>query len=194
MLNSRNKRLYLCLLQRISYLAFEALESVPQNPNIFTDDDFAPFAITDQPPLTSTTDLNSSCVELEEELLLKKGLDDLNNACENLAADYCPKSDSRKVLATPCPANKNVGDFNSFATAPICKEVETPKLRVSNMAYKSFGDILPLPKALERREMRKIRKGRSLILTDTPEKKIEREAKEKESKNQKKRKVFGKKY
>ena len=122
-------------------------------------------------------------------------MDDLNNACENIASEYCPKTDSKKMLATPCPENKNVGDFNSFATAPICKEVETPKLRVYNMAYKSPGDILPLPKALERRQTRKIRKGRSIILTDTPEKKrLERETKEKENENQKKQKVSGKKY
>ena len=99
------------------------------------------------------------------------------------------------MLATPYPANKNVGDLNFFDRAPIRKEVETTKLRVCNMAYKSPGDILPLPKALERRQTGKIRKGRSLILTDTLEKKrLEREAKEKESKNQKKQKVSGKKY
>ena len=103
--------------------------------NLDIDNDFAPFAITDQPPLASTTDFNLSRVELEKESLLKKGLDDLNNVCENITLDYCFKSDPRKVLATPCAANKNVGDFNSFVAAPICKEVETPKLRVCNMAY-----------------------------------------------------------
>ena len=124
---------------------FQSTGICPLNPDIFTDDDFALSAFTDRPPLASTADLNSSRVELEEGSLLKKGLDNLNNACENIASDYCPKTDSRKLLAIPCPENKNVGDFNSFATAPICKEVETPKLRVRNMAYKSCSDILLLP-------------------------------------------------
>ena len=110
---------------------------MPPKPRYFFDDDFAPSATTDRPPLASTTNLNSSRVELEERSLLKKGLDDSNNACENITSDYCPKTDSRKISATPCPANKNVGDFNSFATVPICKEVETPKLRVRNMTYRS---------------------------------------------------------
>ena len=172
---------------------FRSTGIYPLNSDIFTDDDFSPSAITDRPPLASTTDLNSSRVELEERSLLKKGLDDINNACENIASDYCPKTDPRKILATSCPENKNVGDFNSFATAPVFKEVETPKLRVRNMAYKSPGDFLPLPKALEKGQTRKIRKSRSLILKDTSEKKrLERKAKEKESKNQKKQKVSGK--
>ena len=65
-------------------------------------------------------------MELEEESLSGKDLNDVNDACENVASDYCSKTDPREVLATPCPANKDVGNCNSFATAPICKEVETP--------------------------------------------------------------------
>ena len=154
---------------------FRSTGIYPLNSDIFTDDDFSPSAITDRPPLASTTYLNSSRVDLEERSLLKKGLDDINNACENIASDYYPKTDPRKILATPCPENKNVGDFNSFATVPVFKEVETPKLRVRNMPYKSPGDFLPLPKALEKRQTRKIRKSRLLILKDTPEKKDLRE-------------------
>ena len=107
------------------------------------------------PPLASTANLNSSRVELAEVSLPEKGLDHLNNACENVASDYCPKTDPREVLATPCPANKDIGNCNSFTTAPICKKVETPKLRVCNTAYKPPGDILPLPKAPEKRQTRK---------------------------------------
>ena len=100
---------------------------------------------------------------------------DLNDACENVASDYCPQTDSREVLATPCPKNKEIDNCNSFATAPIRKEAEIPKLRVHNMAYKSPGNILPLPKVPERRQIKKISKGRLPILTDTPEKKELRE-------------------
>ena len=117
--------------------AFRSTRICPLNSDIFTDDDFAPSAIIDHEPLASTTDLNSSRVELEEESLSRKDLDDLNDECENVASDYCPKTDFREVLATACPANKDVGSCNSFAAAPICKEVETPKLRFCNMADKS---------------------------------------------------------
>ena len=83
------------------------------------------------------------------------------------------------MLATPCPANKNVGNCNSFAKA-LCKEIETPKLPVHDVVYKSPCKFFPLLKAPERKKTRKIRKGRSLILTDTPEeKRLEKEAKEK---------------
>ena len=102
--------------------------------------------------------------------------------------------DPRKVLATPCRANKNVGDFNSFATAPVCKEVETPKLCVRNMAYKFPSDILPVPRSLERRQTRKIRKGRSLILTDTSKKKDLREKQKKKKVKSEKAEGFRKKY
>ena len=61
------------------------------NPNTFTDNDFTPSAIIDRPPLASTTDLNSSRVKLKKGSLLKKGLDDLNNACENIALDHANK-------------------------------------------------------------------------------------------------------
>ena len=44
----------------------------PLNPDIFTDDDFAISSITDRPPLASTTDLNSSRVELEKNRFLEK--------------------------------------------------------------------------------------------------------------------------
>ena len=56
----------------------------PLNPDVFTNDDFTPSTIKDRPPLAFTTDLNSSCVELEEGSLFKKGLDNLNNACERI--------------------------------------------------------------------------------------------------------------
>ena len=108
-------------------------------------------------------------------------MDDLNDACENVASNYCPKTDSRKVLATPCPKNKNVDNCNSFARTSICKEVETQKLHVCIFAYKSPDDILPLLNTPERRQPRKIRKGRSLILTDQQKKKdlIEKQKKKK---------------
>ena len=60
---------------------FQSTGIFPLNPDIFTDADFAPSAITDRLPLASTTDLNLSRVELEKESLPGKGLDDLNDAC-----------------------------------------------------------------------------------------------------------------
>ena len=80
---------------------------------------------------------------------------DLNDACENVASDYCPQTDSREVSATPCPKNKEIDNYNSFATAPIRKEVEIPKLRVHNMAYKSPGNILPLQKSQKEDKQKK---------------------------------------
>ena len=55
----------------------------PLNPNVLSDNDFAPYAIADQPPSAFTSNLNSSRMELAEESLLGKGMDELNNACEH---------------------------------------------------------------------------------------------------------------
>ena len=95
---------------------FSTTEICPLNPDIFTNNDFATSVITDQLPLAFTTDLNLSHVELAEESLPGKGLDNLNNAHENVTSDYCPKIDPRELLETPFPANKVVGNCNSFAT------------------------------------------------------------------------------
>ena len=127
-------------------------------------------------------------------LVLKPNLLILTDACENAATDYGSKTDSKKVLVAPCPANKDVGNCNSFATAPICKKIEKPNLRVHNMVYKSPGDILPLSKAPERRQTRKIRKSKSLILTDTSEKKDLRKKPKKKREKLKKAEGFPKKY
>ena len=163
----------------------------PLKPNVFTNDDFAPSAITARLPVASTTDLNSSSVERTEELLpAEKDLDELNDTCEE-ASSNGPETETT-VLTVSLTANERVNDSNSFATAPICSE--TPESGVSGVAYKSTRDILPLSKASERRQTNRKRKGRSLILTDTPEKnRFEKKAKEREIKSGKKRKVSQKK-
>ena len=147
----------------------------PLNPNVFTDDDFAPSAITDRPPLASTTDLNSRSVERTEELLpAEKDFDELNDTCEEASSNRSETETT--VLTVSLAANKHVNDRNSFATAPVCSE--TPESGVTGVAYKSPRDILPLPKASERRQTNRKRMGRSPILTDTPEK-IDLQKKEK---------------
>ena len=89
---------------------------------------------------------------------------------EDVTSHYRPETNTREVLAAPCSANEDAGDCNSFATEPICKEIKTPVSHVCDVAYKSTADVLSLPKAPKRRETKKRKKGRSLIL-DTPEKK-----------------------
>ena len=95
----------------------------PLNPDVFTGDDFASSVITDQPPSASTTNLNSSRMELTEESLPGKDMDELNNACEDVASYYRPETDTGEVLAVPCSSNEDVGDCNSFATEPIRKRI-----------------------------------------------------------------------
>ena len=85
-------------------------------------DDFAPSSIIDRQPLASTTDLNSSSVERLEELLpAEKDMDELNDTFEDTSSNR-PETE-RTVLTAPCPANEDVNDCNSFALAPVCKDV-----------------------------------------------------------------------
>ena len=181
----------LAFTPRIILSGFRCTGICPLNPNVFTDDDFAPSAITDRQPVASTTDLNLSCVERTGELLpAEKDFDELNDTCEE-ASSNSPETETT-VLTVTLAANEHVNDSNSFATVPVCSE--TPESGVSGVAYKSPRDILPLPKASDRRQTNRKRKGRSLILTGTPEKnRLEKEAKERESKSGKKRKVSQKK-
>ena len=90
-------------------------------------------------------------MELAEESILGKGMDELNNTCEDVASYFRLETDTREALAAPCSANEDVGDCNSVATEPIYEGVEISELRVCNVAYKSPNDILPLSKAPEKR-------------------------------------------
>ena len=54
-------------------------------------------------------------MELAEESLHGKDMDDINNECEDIASHYHPKTNTTEVLAAPCLANENVGDCNFFA-------------------------------------------------------------------------------
>jgi len=84
-----------------------------------------------------------------------------------MASISLPETDATEMLTTSCPKNEDDGtsNGNSLAIAPTC-EAKTP----------------------ERKQTRKRKKGRSLILTYTPEKsKLEKEAKE--SNNQEKKKL-----
>ena len=120
----------------------------------------------------------------------EKDFDELNDTYEEASSNR-PETETT-VLTVSLAANEHFNDCNSFATAPVSSE--TPESGAGGVAYKSPRDILPLPKASERRQTKQKRKGRSLILTDTPEKnRLEKEAKERENKSGKKRKVSQKK-
>ena len=84
----------------------------------------------------------------EELLPAEKDFDELNATCEEASSNR-PETDTT-VLTVSLVANEHVNDSNSFATAPVCSE--TPESGVSGVAYKSPRDILPLPKASERRQ------------------------------------------
>ena len=155
---------------------------MPVNSNVFTNDDFTPSSITDRQPVAFTTDLNSSCLELAEELFpAEKDFDELNDTCEDASSNR-PETETT-VLTVSLTANEDVNDCNSFATAPVCKVSETAESGFSGVAYKSPRDILPLPKASERKQTNRKRKGRSLILTHTPEKKDLKKKQKKEKVN-----------
>ena len=146
------------------------------------DDDFTPSSITDRQPVASTTDLNSSCLERAEELFpAEKDFDELNDTCEDASSNRSETETT--VLTVSLTANEDVNDCNSSTTAPVCKVSETPESGVSGVAYKSPLDILPLPKASERKQTNRKKKGRSLILTNTPEKKDLKKKQKKEKVN-----------
>ena len=145
------------------------------------DGDFTPSSITDRQPVASTTDLNSSCLGRAEELFpAEKDFDELNDTCEDASSNRSETETT--VLTVSLTANEDVNDCN-FATAPVCKVSETPESGVSGVAYKSPRDILPLPKASERKQTNRKKKGRSLILTNTPEKKDLKKKQKKEKVN-----------
>ena len=98
-------------------------------------------------------------MELAEKSMPGKGMDELNNACENVASHYRLGTDTREVLEASLE-NEDVGDCNSFATEPLHKGVETSKSLVCDVVSKSPNDILPLPKAPEKRQRRKRKKDK----------------------------------
>ena len=74
-----------------------------------------------------------------------------------------------ELMKMRCQANENVETSNSNTAAQACKQAETPESRARDLTYESPCDIVPLPNAPERKQRKK---QRSLILTDTPEKKL----------------------
>ena len=118
LLNYQNKAFELAFAPRNILSGFQGTGICPLNPNVFTDDNFAPSAITDRQPVASTTDLNSSSVERTDELLpVEKDLDEFNDTCEDASSNR-PETETT-VLTVSLTANEDVTDSNSFATAPV---------------------------------------------------------------------------
>ena len=139
---------------------FQRTGICPLNPDVFTEDDYAPSAVTDRPPLASTTEINSSCQEPAESPPVR-GILEENNPCENhVASDPLPETDASEMLAISCPANEHVDTSNSLVAVEACKEADTPESRAHELVYRSPSDIIPLPKAPIRIQTRKRKKGR----------------------------------
>ncbi|CAH1966294.1 unnamed protein product [Acanthoscelides obtectus] len=141
--------------------AFKKAGISPYNPDIFTDEDFAPSFVTDRP----LPDTNISLLESthNEESQLQKITDHeepgLNCNMEGIPDIEPRPATTGPVTNQPQPGPSNIADFSNNVVIQATSRIFSPEA------------IKPLPKAPPRSSTAtKHRIRKSAILTDTPEK------------------------
>lgn len=136
---------------------FRSCGICPLNPDIFTDEDFAASEVSDR-PLAVASDSHTSNVNDRQRV----------TDCVDTEPPSTPTG-----LKSPEEPHDEASAHDNSETIVNVEVIVDPQTNDGTAAtkYVSPKDIVPIPKApLRNKSSRKRKKGRSLILTDTPEK------------------------
>lgn len=186
MINNPAKTVSIYEVAEISGIAFNAMSRKnilsgfaktgiqPFNPQIFTDDDFLMSAVTDRPcpsDNNESVEQNYSNICSDDNLTNEKvsNLTPITNFMDT--AISLPRQSSCNLLPGPSSCGVSPAEPSSCGVSPAgpssCGVLSTSKIRT----LLKPEDVVPFPKAAPRVGNRKGKaKGKTLILTDTPEK------------------------
>ena len=172
-----NEAYQLAFTTRNIISGFERTGIYPFNSNIFSDSDFSPSEVTDRPQIVADPDSSDTSVAVREVL-------------------------SEILCSVVGEHRRNQGSIQTFSPA-IDEQAATSVIAIPSTPpsskrhipqdYVSPKDIMPFPKAGARKGTRKGKKGRSMILTSSPEKQILEKERNGQSETNKKSKLPTKK-